>query len=210
MPNWCNNTVNISHEDPAMIERARKAFDEGGLLMEFFPTPKDLIDTVAGSVPEGAERDAHEAQMKRNLDLYGAKDWYDWNVANWGTKWDVGAEGGQPALVQDANSLTLNFDSAWAPPVGAYDRLQNLGFKILAYYHEPGMCFAGKWEDGSDDYYEIGGMTADQVAAELPDDLDECFAISESMAEYEAENAEEELTEWIKDGVEKRAELTTL
>jgi hypothetical protein len=33
------------------------------------------------------------------------------------------------------------------------------------------------------------------------------FGISESMAEYEAENEQEELTEWIKDGVEKNNKL---
>jgi hypothetical protein len=30
------------------------------------------------------------------------------------------------------------------------------------------------------------------------------------MAEYEAENEEEDLTEWLKDGVEKKAQLITL
>jgi hypothetical protein len=35
-------------------------------------------------------------------------------------------------------------------------------------------------------------------------ELDDMFNISESMAEYEDEN--EELTEWIKDGVEARKE----
>jgi hypothetical protein len=42
----------------------------------------------------------------------------------------------------------------------------------------------------------------------LPEELDEFFAISETQAEYEDEN--EELTEWIKDGAEKRAELKVL
>jgi ribosomal protein S10 len=44
---------------------------------------------------------------------------------------------------------------------------------------------------------------------ELPQDLDDFFAISESQAEWEAENEdEEELTEWIKDGLEARKEGT--
>jgi hypothetical protein len=33
------------------------------------------------------------------------------------------------------------------------------------------------------------------------------FGISESMAEYEAENEEEELTEWIRDGIEQNKNL---
>jgi hypothetical protein len=34
MPNWCNNTIELAHEDPAMIERAAKAFADGTLLNE--------------------------------------------------------------------------------------------------------------------------------------------------------------------------------
>ena len=49
MPNWCNNSVEIYHEDPAMIERVREAFNKGALLAEFIPIPKDL-QIVAGSV----------------------------------------------------------------------------------------------------------------------------------------------------------------
>ena len=38
-------------------------------------------------------------------------------------------------------------------------------------------------------------MTSDQVAEEVPSELDEMFGISETMAEYEAEEAEEEENE---------------
>ena len=186
MPNWCNNTVTISHTDPAMIERVREAFNKGALLQEFIPVPKELMETVSGSVPEGAERDAHEAQMATNRATHGYKDWYDWCVNEWGTKWDVGADG-QPAIDNDTNTLVLNFDSAWAPPIQAYEKLFYMGFKILAYYYEPGMAFAGIFEDGQDEYYEYGGMNSDEIAEELPAELDECFCISEQVAEYESE-----------------------
>ena len=180
MPNWCNNTLELTHEDPAMIERAKAAMMRGEFLHEFIPVPKELSEATANFT-------TNEALMAK----YGYSDWYSFCVANWGTKWDVGADG-QPAIDNDVNTLSLNFDSAWAPPTVAYERLMDLGFKILAYYYEPGMAFAGKREDGCDDYYEYGSMTSEEVAATLPDDLDECFAISESMAEWEAENAEEE------------------
>lgn len=180
MPNWCNNTVTISHEDPAMIERVRKAFNEGRLLDEFIPVPQELRDAVANFA-------TNEAMMEK----YGYSSWYDFCVAEWGTKWDVGADG-QEAIDNDVNTLSLNFDSAWAPPTVAYERLVEMGFKILAYYYEPGMCFCGKWEDGDDDYYEYSDMTSEEVAATIPDDLDECFGISESMAEWESEQEENE------------------
>ena len=192
MPNWCNNTVTISHTDPAMIERVREAFNKGALLQEFIPVPKELMETVSGSVPEGAERDAHEAQMATNRATHGYKDWYDWCVNEWGTKWDVGADG-QPAIDNDTNTLVLNFDSAWAPPIQAYEKLFYMGFNILAYYYEPGMAFAGIFEDGADEYYEYGGMNSDQIAEELPAELDECFCISQSVSEWEQENIDIDL-----------------
>jgi hypothetical protein len=84
------------------------------------------------------------------------------------------------------------------------------GFDVTLYYYEPGMGFVGKWEDGCDDYYEYSGENSDTVRAAIGDELDDMFGISESMAEYEAENEEEELTEWIKDGAEQKKALVTL
>jgi hypothetical protein len=191
MPNWCNNTVTISHEDPAMIERVRKAFNEGRLLDEFIPVPQELRDTVSGHCGDGYAQELNQFKMELNLKYFGAKDWYDFCVSNWGTKWDVGADG-QEAIDNDNNTLSLNFESAWAPPVTAYEKLMEQGFKIIAYYYEPGMAFCGKWDDGADDYYEYGGMSSEEVAATIPDDLDECFCISEDIAMWEEENKEEE------------------
>jgi len=188
MPNWCNNSVEIYHTDPAMIERVREAFNKGALLQEFIPVPEDLRNIVAGSVPV-AEEAAHKAKEELNIITYGYANWYNFCVNEWGTKWDVGADG-NPA--QDIpGGLMLGFDSAWSPPISAYEQLVYIGFKIRAMYYEPGMAFAGIWEDGADDYYELSGMSSQQVIDELPEELDEGFGISESIAEYEAENETE-------------------
>jgi hypothetical protein len=85
----------------------------------------------------------------------------------------------------------LTFESAWAPPVAAYDKLEAQGFRIRAMYYEPGMGFAGVYEDGHDDYYEYGGMNSAAIAEELPAELDEAFGISEDVAQWEEENKEE-------------------
>ena len=68
-----------------------------------------------------------------------------------------------------------------------------MGFQIRAMYYEGGMAFAGVWDDGSDDYYEYGGMSSDEIAETLPPELDEAFCISEQVAEWEEENLEIEL-----------------
>jgi len=191
MPNWCNNTMTLEHFDPAMIERARKAFNDGALLNEFIPLPGSLR-IVAGrcGADDNPEQIALEAAQKNNIEVHGYKDWYDWCVNEWGTKWDVGADG-QPA--QDIpGGLMLTFDSAWSPPIAAYEKLMDMGFRIRAMYFEGGMAFAGIWEDGSDDYYEYGGMSSEEIATALPEELDEAFGISEQVAEYEAEEADDE------------------
>jgi len=201
MPNWCNNTLNLRHEDPAMIERAKAAFADGKFLNEFVPIPESL-HIVAGSVGDGDEQAALEAQTELNRKTHGYGNWYDFCVAEWGTKWDVGGDDGH-TVEQDANGVVFNFDSAWAPPLAAYEKLMDMGFEILAYYYEPGMAFAGRWEDGCDDYYEYDGMTSDEIADTLPDDLDETFSISEQVAEREAEQEDEENIEIdLNDGID--------
>jgi hypothetical protein len=204
MPNWCNNTLEITHEDPAMIERARVAFKEGRLLDEFVPVPKSL-HIVAGRV--GDDNDPKqkelEAQEAANLKEHGYSTWYDFCVNEWGTKWDVGGDDLGPA--QDIpNGLIMSFDSAWAPPCVAYEKMMDLGFSIRATYYEPGMAFCGVWEDGVDDFYEIGGMTADDVADMIPEFLDESYGISECIREYEEEEEEEELHTWVVEGAEAK------
>jgi hypothetical protein len=189
MPNWCNNSVEIYHEDPAMIERVREAFNKGALLNEFIPVPESL-QIVAGSVGDPDEQKKLLEDTERNRQVHGYGNWYDFCVNEWGTKWDIGADG-NPA--QDIpGGLMLGFESAWAPPCAAYEKLTEQGFRIRAMYYESGMAFAGIWEEGNDDYYEYGGLDSAGIAEALPVELDEAFGISESAAEWEAENAEDE------------------
>jgi hypothetical protein len=192
MPNWCNNTLELSHEDPAMIERAKKAFADGRLLDEFIPVPKSL-HIVAGRV--GDDNDPKqielEAQEKANIEAHGYATWYDYCVNEWGTKWDVGGNDYNEPQQDSPTKITMSFDSAWAPPCAAMDKLMDLGFSVRLYYYEPGMCFAGIYDENGDDYYDLGGMNSDQVAEDLPSVLDEMFCISETIAEYEEEENQE-------------------
>jgi hypothetical protein len=129
-------------------------------------------------------------------------NWYDFCVNNWGTKWEVDCQNVE--VEDDGLSVSCFFDSAWAPPVGVAEALVERGLAVTLYYHECGMCFVGKYEDGVDDYYEYSSENSETVRAAIGDELDDMFGISENMAEYEAENPDEELTEWLKDGIEKR------
>jgi hypothetical protein len=186
-----------------MIQRAYDALERGEFLNEFIPVPEDLKIT-AGRVGNDAdaEQKALEAQTKANVKKYGYGNWYDYCVGEWGTKWDVGGDG-QSDIHPDGKMLHTSFDSAWSPPVNAYEKLVELGFGVEAMYYEGGMGYAGAFSNGADEELNLEGMSADEIEQNYPE-LDEAFGISECMREYEAEN-EEELTAWIKDGAEKKA-----
>ncbi len=206
MPNWCNNGVTITHEDPEKIAALAEAMRKNEFCDYVIPVPAALKDTMAGGYGDKDQQAALERQTAENIEKYGYGNWYDFCVAHWGTKWDVDLAG--TVNVSDCGTIVdAGFDSAWSPPVGVYEKLVEQGYCVCAYYYEPGMAFVGKWEDGYDDCYEYGGETSETVRSAIGDELDDYFGISESMAEWEAENEdEEELTEWIKDGVEARKE----
>jgi hypothetical protein len=189
-----------------MIKRAYDALERGEFLQEFVPVPEQL-QIVAGSVGDPVEQAKLEADTKRNLEELGYGNWYDFCVGEWGTKWDVGEQGASD-IHPDGKMLHTFFDSAWSPPVYAYEKLVAMGFGVEAMYYEGGMGYAGVYSEEGDVEINLEGLSADDIERDHPD-LDECFGISECMREYEAEN-EEELTAWLKDGVEQKKQLVSL
>jgi hypothetical protein len=146
-----------------MIERAVQSFQKEEFCNEFVPMPEEFKND----------------------------GWYEWRVSNWGTKWDVGSS--QYGIERgNANECKFSFDSAWSPPIQFYEKLEELGFTVKAKYYEPGMAFCGTFDDGFEETWELGGMSADEVEDMIPSGLDEEFAISEQMRDFESENEEEE------------------
>jgi hypothetical protein len=188
MPNWCNNYLELTHEDPVMITRAIDAIKRGELLEEFIPVPLSLKETIAGSYGDPELQAKLEASQQENLNNHNYKDWYDFCVNEWGTKWDISET--EPNEYTEI-SMTCSFDTAWAPPIAAMQKFIDLGFNVRLYYYEPGMAFAGIFDNGDDDCYEYGGMNSVEIAQSLPQDLDDMFGISDQAAEWEAEQEEE-------------------
>jgi hypothetical protein len=121
MPNYCQNTVFISHENSAEIERlfleAEK--EKSAFFDAIRPTPSELLEN----------------------------GWYQWRLDNWGTKWNPNIF---DCSKESDGSIRLDFDTAWAPPIELYQFMTENGFKIDANYSEDGMCFRGTYtsEDG--------------------------------------------------------------
>jgi len=187
MPNWCNNIMTISHDDPAMMEKARDAWNSGKFLQTMIPCPQPLIDTVSGSVGRIGDDplvnyrvELHEAQMALNEKYFRHKDWYSWCVAEWGTKWDIGNEEKTEFADIVDGEIRVSFDSAWSPPTGAYEKLCDMGYQIKAYYYEPGCDFCGEWINGEEETFPIRNA---------PKRIDEMFGISEWLEQVESEDA---------------------
>ena len=61
---------------------------------------------------------------------YGYDNWYDWQVNNWGTKWDLKE---LVANELDDYQCTLVFQTAWCPPEPIVDKLREM-FPDLEFY----------------------------------------------------------------------------
>ena len=193
MPNWCDNQVTITGPN-SVIDKIEKIVNEekdaGGLLNFFYPMPKELRDTTA----DGTER-------KNLLKKYGHSDWYGWATDNWSTKWDIVEFYGAN---RQGDTISFAFSSAWSPPIGAYENFlaKNEDCSLKAYYYEGGCDFMGEWDNGSDDCYAPSDFksTDDFWNDGVGSTLDDMFNITESMAEYEAEQEaeKEDVTEYTK------------
>lgn len=84
----------------------------------------------------------------------GRPNWYDWNIQNWGTKWDVSAEISEIY----EGEIEISFDSAWSPPIVVIKRLAELfpDLCITHTYAEIGCMYAGMI------VYEGGTMTEER------------------------------------------------
>ena len=191
MPNWCSNSIYVTG-NKADIDALAEAARNGEFCKHIKPCPEALIETVSGFLGDGEEQARLEEQQARNLDVYGYKTWYDFCVAEWGTKWDVGGDDCHVEVIQDQSGqwvLNFSFDSAWAPPIGIYETLTEKGFEVDAFYYESGMNFCGRFINGVDNYYEITG-DSDWVVENIPEDIDVAMGISELMSSWEEEPTE--------------------
>ena len=188
MPNWCDNQITITGPNSVIDKIEEIVSDEkdtDGLLNFFHPMPKEL---------EGTTSPSSSADKPQPM-VDGFDNWYDWRVENWSTKWDVnefyGVDRQHLNDSLDESTISFAFSSAWAPPIGAYEKFleNNSDCFIRAYYYEGGCDFMGLWEDGIDDCYAPSDYksTDDFWQDGIGSTLDDTFNITESMAEYEAE-----------------------
>ena len=187
MPNWCMNQLEVSHPDITKMQNLIEGFKKGQFFNSIRPMPEELRGTIS-PVPD-------DVDVTGLAEKYGATNWYDWSVNNWGTKWDVGDDDDNDLEIEpygDTLSVRFSFESAWSPPDAIYEYMVEQGYTIEAYYYEPGVGFCGSVKDGETDHYDITNLTSEEVEDQIPYEIDIRFGISDWLAECEREAEEEE------------------
>lgn len=140
MPNWCQNEVEITGDEATIKQVADiiNANEEQLFQMnDFVPMPQHLDGTTS---PDGSDNFQEALNGNRSIDY---TNWYDWRLANWGTKWDL--DENTQHDISDGR-ISLGFDTAWSPNdefwVMFSQRYPSLVIKHN--YLEEGMCFIGE------------------------------------------------------------------
>lgn len=131
MPNHVYNTVTITGDEddllrlkrllsmPQPIQLSKGEFDN--LIFNFHSliTPDQSIwDEYYGSKPKGQSL---EESLK-----FASNHWYDWNIRNWGTKWNAYDESISDNLSDESVKsyyITYEFNTAWSAPAGIIEAL---------------------------------------------------------------------------------------
>jgi hypothetical protein len=191
MPNWCNNTITIEHEDSSKINEVVKSLttkinddtNESLFFTYCKPEPDYSKTKVKSTYPEITNKEYEEDTDKK---------WWDWRVQNWGTKWNIEVLDEDRITVKD-NTVIFDCETAWSPPLEALVELQKKGFKIECDYYEGGCAFIGRHATGTEG---ISWNLPDNLA-ELKDmmnrneifkDLVESWGVDLDYEEMEREN----------------------
>ena len=164
MPNWCWNSLEVTGDEIQLREFVEKSTDkilrdtqedQGFTFSGTLPMPKELEGIHTGAYTDengeshrrwreigGKSIPVSDKEMENLKEKYGANNWWDWSINNWGTKWDACES---HICSNDINFFCVSFNTAWGPPI---DWISNImqDFPDLCFqleYEEAGLCFGG-------------------------------------------------------------------
>lgn len=137
MPNNTDVRVYIDHPSKKRIDDMVAIFEGESPFNMIIPMPEDI--SLANI--------SYEERTASN-----GRNWYDWRIANWGTKWDA-----YEVRVQRLSdtSLYVMMETAWSPPIPIFEKLVELGFEVSAYYLDEGWMYIGQFECGEAFYFDV-------------------------------------------------------
>lgn len=130
MPNHCYNTIEVVDGKPADYRKVAQALKSEEQAVDFncvVPMPKALKgendEHGHFSFPNPKKEETDTCGVPKSLAAeftkkYGAPNWYDWSLKNWGTKWN--AYDIQEVVKSDGSPAIPQFMTAWSPPEAFY------------------------------------------------------------------------------------------
>ena len=203
MPNWVYNTISIEGTEEAIAKvkaqlnkpivkqygEDKEATTYSNPIFSFW----NIIAPPAEKIEEYFGTHGYADGKKQGESEY---NWYNFNNAKWGTKWDVAVSDGESysdteMTSESATRISYRFNTAWSPPIPVLDALaeQHPNTEIvLEWEEEQGFGGTYEWSEGEGSethYYDIPNSHADFVER---DNLDGCRC-----------GYEEDEDEWYKD-----------
>jgi hypothetical protein len=142
MPNHCYNVLKLT-DNPSKTKETLKSYikkEDGEEVFDFnkvIKMPEEL--NITSTNPDTKTKEGRELkkQQDENIKNHGFKDWYDWSVANWGTKWN--------SYENYMGEDSISFQTAWSPPIPVIVKLAEKTKKSWTLmYSEIGCDFCGK------------------------------------------------------------------
>ena len=148
MPNWCQNRVSFYSDNEQDISKLKSIFESDEPFNTIVPAPDwKTTPNDQGELPvlrEMKSPKTGEVFYKTYDFPDGTNDdrWYSWNLANWGTKWELAEV---ECEHHDSNSLECEFETAWSPPEEIFYALRQMfeDVSISLLLDEPKIQVAG-------------------------------------------------------------------
>lgn len=131
MPNWCTCELEIEGSE----EDISKLLEQGKIPSKWSEKSEFSLDNFIPTPSDSLDSNS-------------------WHMENWGTKWDI-----SPEIDNQGSFVQMKFDSAWSPPIEAFERISKLypSIEFKLNFFEPGMDFCGvaKYHNGLQDMQEF-------------------------------------------------------
>lgn len=142
MPNWCFNRLTVSgslESVEGFIKKHSRAIRADIFFQTIIPCPQGLLEM------ENKQIEDVESAKK----LFGYSSVLEFQYEEWGTKWDAYKPNlGAITDCENGFYISLDFDTAWSPPIPIIMRLFELhkDLDLKFEYVEFGMNFCGGLE----------------------------------------------------------------
>jgi hypothetical protein len=148
-------------------------------ILDEYHSARRAENTRTGWLPEALTGEGSLLAERRDARI--SNHWYDWNIRNWGTKWDTGA-------VFERHSddhATYTIETAWSPPVEAITALsaQYVGLVFTLEWEEE-QGFGGEFQFRAGECETISEYDIPNSHADYEERDRECYCAIEDDEQY--------------------------